>query len=292
MTRDAVSHRPSPGGASYILVVQSEREDGEFMRDALKLDHEVNVVCDGFEVLSQVLARKPDLVILDLVLPGIPGLEVIHALQSTGQNIPIIVTIDADRRSGNWLRPSIMGASKLLRKPVTASGLAKWVTTVLEGAGLPDRTLEADDAAALLLDHGRPRIVDESEFKVLLERAQRMNETYNQQSTVLLLQTRNVALRDCVTTVVRDGLRSGDFVFPFRTDKLAVLLPFTERVRIPPILERLGKRFEGNGYHADQLRCGAVSVDQALGDSDWSRRFGRLLSWSQKHEIAFNERVD
>jgi len=185
-----------------------------------------------------------------------------------------------------------MGASKLLRKPVTASVLAKWVKTVLEGAVLPDRTAEADDAAALLLDHRRPRTVDELEFKVLLERAQRMNETYDQQSTVLLFQVRDVARRDSVTKVARDGLRGGDFVFPFRTDRLAVLLPLTERLRIPPILERLGKRFEGNGYHADQLRCGAISVDHALDGSDWGRRFGKLLPWSQKHEIAFNEPVD
>ena len=157
--------------------------------------------------------------ILDLVLPGIPGLEVIHALQSTGQNIPIIVTIGADRRSGNRIRASAMGASKLLRKPVTASVLAKWVKTVLEGAVLPNRTAEVDDTAA-------------------------------------------------------------------------VLLPLTERLRIPPILERLGKRLEGNGYYADQLRCGAISVDHALDGSDWSRRFGKLLTWSQKHEIAFNESVD
>ena len=74
----------------YLIVVQEDPLDRQAMRQALGDAYDVATVGDGFDLLSQVLERKPDLIVLDLVLPGIPGLEVIHALQTTGQDIPII----------------------------------------------------------------------------------------------------------------------------------------------------------------------------------------------------------
>ena len=274
------------GRLPYLLIVQQDRDDLEFMRQTLAVTCQVKVASDGLQVLSLVLERKPDLVILDLVLPGIPGLEVIHALQSTGQDIPIIATVGGDRRSEDWLRASIMGAAKLLRKPIGAEALVKWVRSVLAGDVDVGRTPEADDAAALLLDHGRPKIVDEHEFRILIERASRMNHTYDQSSTILVMQMRSVALRDCVKSIASDGLRSGDFVLPYRSERLAVLLPLTDRARVPSILERIGKSVEREGFEMRMVRCGAVDVDVALSITNWNALFMDLVPWHDRHEIA------
>lgn len=45
----------------YLLIVQQSREDREFMGECLGPDYEVRLASDGFEVLSLVLERKPDL---------------------------------------------------------------------------------------------------------------------------------------------------------------------------------------------------------------------------------------
>ncbi|MDP6979898.1 MAG: response regulator [Myxococcota bacterium] len=269
----------------YVVIVQEDPLDRRAMRAALEGRFQVTSVGDGFDLLSCVLERKPDLVVLDLVLPGIPGLEVIHALQSTGQDIPIIATVGADRRSEDWLRASIMGAQKLLRRPISDHELRRWIDAVLSDAAPTRPTPEAADAAALLLDASSSKVLDNDDFKRFVARAVRMDRKFDRRSAVALLQARTHATRDEVVSIMRDVLRSGDFITCAGTDQVLVLTPLTPPEHVPAIFRRLEKSFEEYNLTERQLRCGVVSAERAHAAEFLEYLFDGLVPWIQMHEL-------
>lgn len=273
------------GKRTYVVIVQEDPLERQSMRAALEVEHEVATVGDGFDLLSQVLERKPDLIVLDLVLPGIPGLELIHALQSTGQDIPIIATVGADRRSEDWLRATIMGAQKLLRRPISDEELRKWVRKVLADEESAQRSPEAADAASLLLDTSPTKIMDNDDFRRRVIRTVRMDRHFDRRSSVALLQTRTRVARDAVVRILGDVLRSGDFVTTSGSDQVLILLPLTEPARVPAVFERLAKSFEEHNLAERQLRCGMVSVDRVQETERLEYLFDGLVPWIQMHEL-------
>lgn len=85
-----------------ILVV----EDDEFLLDAYKAklekggNYQIDVARDGEEALTKVSSFKPDLIILDLILPKKNGLEVLKELQANEatKNIAVIIASNIDQK--------------------------------------------------------------------------------------------------------------------------------------------------------------------------------------------------
>src|SRR2546423_14659593 len=77
--------------AQRILVVEDEAEIANYLRRGLGYEgFTVEVVCDGNAALVAVRDRPPDLVGLDVMLPGLDGMEVARRLRA-GSNVPIIM---------------------------------------------------------------------------------------------------------------------------------------------------------------------------------------------------------
>ncbi len=79
--------------AKKILII----EDDKFLRDLitqklLKEDFDISQAVDGEEGIKKIKEEKPDLVLLDLILPGIDGFEVLTRMKSD-QNLPLIPVI-------------------------------------------------------------------------------------------------------------------------------------------------------------------------------------------------------
>jgi two-component system, OmpR family, KDP operon response regulator KdpE len=80
-----------PASAHRILVVDDDRSLCRALSISLRAHgYEVDVACDGVQALDSVSCCEPDLVLLDLDLPGIAGISVIAALRALG-SIPIVV---------------------------------------------------------------------------------------------------------------------------------------------------------------------------------------------------------
>ena len=80
-----------------ILVVDDERPISDIIKFNLtKEGYEVVTAFDGREALEQFEAEKPDLVILDLMLPELDGLEVAKTIRKTS-SVPIIMLSAKDR---------------------------------------------------------------------------------------------------------------------------------------------------------------------------------------------------
>jgi two-component system response regulator MprA len=82
--------------AHRILIVEDEAEIADYLRRGLIFEgFTVEVVDDGLAALAAARERPPDLVILDLMLPGLDGLEVARRLRAVG-DVPIIMLTARD----------------------------------------------------------------------------------------------------------------------------------------------------------------------------------------------------
>jgi len=117
-----------------ILVVDDDRKIVELVRLYLEKDgYRVLVAYDGLKALELARQKRPDLIVLDLLLPEIDGLDVCRILQ-TESKVPIIMltakTTEEDRLVGLEL-----GADDYVTKPFSPRELVARVRAVLRRAG-------------------------------------------------------------------------------------------------------------------------------------------------------------
>jgi two-component system OmpR family response regulator len=85
---------------SHILVVEDEAKLAQFIKLELEYEgYEVTVTYDGLSGLATAREIHPDLILLDWMLPGISGPEIVRRLRSTGDKVPIILLTAKDEVS-------------------------------------------------------------------------------------------------------------------------------------------------------------------------------------------------
>ncbi|SIM78523.1 response regulator transcription factor [Micromonospora cremea] len=135
--------------AQRVLVVDDDRTVSDVVCRYLEhAGYDVSHVGDGLAALDAVRDHAPHLVVLDLMLPGLDGLQVCRRLRERPDGVPIIMLTargdEADRVLGLQL-----GADDYLGKPFSPRELVLRVGSVLRRAGEP-----AGTAAELLVDAG------------------------------------------------------------------------------------------------------------------------------------------
>jgi DNA-binding response OmpR family regulator len=113
-----------------ILVVEDEPRLGDLLRLYLERDgHRVTVVTDGPAALDAFEADPPDLVVLDLMLPGLAGEAVLAAIRDAGYT-PILIA-SAKRSDLERIAGLRMGADDYLAKPFNPHELTARVAAIL-----------------------------------------------------------------------------------------------------------------------------------------------------------------
>ena len=130
---------------SRILVVDDDRTVSDVVARYLDRDgHDVAVVADGLAALDEATSSPPDLVILDLMLPGLSGLEVFRRLREIGPLPVIMLTARTDE--GDRVAGLELGADDYVTKPFSPRELVLRVGAVLRRA---QSSLPSEDAAVL-----------------------------------------------------------------------------------------------------------------------------------------------
>jgi two-component system alkaline phosphatase synthesis response regulator PhoP len=157
-----------------VLVVEDEMEIARVVRDYLaNAGFEVIVVGDGSSAVASVRSAKPDLMILDLGLPGRDGLDVAREVRRWSQTPIVILTArgdESDRIVGLEL-----GADDYVVKPFSPKELVARVRAVLRRtrtSGRGDEVLrvgdvEVDTAKMLVTAAGRRVDLTPTEFEIL-----------------------------------------------------------------------------------------------------------------------------
>lgn len=118
-----------------ILVVEDEEQIASFLRRGLTYEgYEVDVAPDGTVALSKARETRMDLVVLDLMLPGMDGLEVCRRLRTTNSSLPILVLTARDSVSDR-VQGLDAGADDYMVKPFALAELLARVRALLRRAG-------------------------------------------------------------------------------------------------------------------------------------------------------------
>lgn len=171
-----------------VLVV----DDEPMVRDVLSRylsrgGYEVETAADGAAALDAFAERRPDLILLDLMLPGIDGLEVFRRIRARSPNPVIMLTArgeETDRIVGLE-----MGADDYVAKPFSPSEVVARVRAVLRRAA-PDRPsngveslrfdgLEIDRGAREVRIRGRRVALTRKEFELLEFLAERPRRAFS-----------------------------------------------------------------------------------------------------------------
>ena len=106
-----------------ILVVEDEPKVASFIRRALEEEsYAVDVCADGQKGLDWAQSVDYDLIILDLMLPGIPGLELLKQLRRNGVKIPVVI-LTARSEVDQRVKGLDAGADDYLSKPFSSTEL-------------------------------------------------------------------------------------------------------------------------------------------------------------------------
>jgi two-component system response regulator MprA len=155
-----------------ILVVDDEQAVRESLRRALTLEgHDVSLAADGSEALKTIAASGPDLVVLDVMLPALDGLEVCRRLRAAGDRTPVLM-LTARSEVEDRVTGLDAGADDYLGKPFALDELLARVRALLRRAPSSDEPLVfADvtlDPRARVVTRG-PRAIEltRTEFSLL-----------------------------------------------------------------------------------------------------------------------------
>jgi DNA-binding response OmpR family regulator len=139
-----------------ILVVDDEPKIATLARDYLEhAGFAVLTAADGPSALTMIRRNRPDLVVLDLGLPGLDGLDVTRELRRDS-NLPIIMLTARDDELDKLLGLEL-GADDYLTKPFSPRELVARVRAVLRRADRPPETAETIHAGDVVLDLPRMR---------------------------------------------------------------------------------------------------------------------------------------
>src|SRR4051812_27176177 len=140
-----------------ILVVDDERAVRDSLRRALELEgYEVDLAVDGPDGLERISAGQPDAVILDVLMPGLDGLEVSRRVRRSGNRVPVLMLTARDEVDDR-VAGLDAGADDYVTKPFALDELLARVRALLRRTSLSgdDQVLRVGD---LSLDPARRQV--------------------------------------------------------------------------------------------------------------------------------------
>jgi two-component system, OmpR family, phosphate regulon response regulator PhoB len=122
--------------SAYVLVVEDEPDIAALVAYHLAREsYRVRTAADGAEALRLVEQERPDLVVLDLMLPGVSGLDVLRELRARPdfENLPIVL-LTARKEEQDRIEGLSLGADDYVAKPFSPQELVLRVAAVLRRA--------------------------------------------------------------------------------------------------------------------------------------------------------------
>jgi len=118
-----------------ILVVEDELKTGSYLKQGLEeAGYVADLMNNGHDGLHQALSEAYDLVILDVMLPGIDGWQVLQGIRRAGKDTPVLFLTARDQVEDR-VKGLEMGADDYLVKPFAFSELLARVRTLLRRGG-------------------------------------------------------------------------------------------------------------------------------------------------------------
>jgi two-component system, response regulator PdtaR len=127
----------SPRGNVKVLIADDDRLIRAMVTDLLAgLGHAVVEAANGAEALEACAREAPDLLILDLLMPRLSGLDALHALRARGVRAPVVLLTAISDASVRGL-DGADAVDVVLEKPVSRRSLARALERATRGTAAP-----------------------------------------------------------------------------------------------------------------------------------------------------------
>ena len=145
-------------GATILVI-----EDDRALREGLVLNFElhgyqVDAAADGEEGMQKAFDLRPDLIVLDIMLPGWSGLDILTELRDRNENVPVLI-LSARGSTDNKVEGLNIGADDYLAKPFELSELLARVEAMLRRRGVDQTTEPTLTFGHVVLDRDNRRVV-------------------------------------------------------------------------------------------------------------------------------------
>jgi two-component system, OmpR family, response regulator MprA len=219
-----------------ILVVDDERAVRESLRRALELEgYDIELAEDGQQALERLDAEaQPDAVILDVLMPGVDGLEVCRTLRARGSRLPVLM-LTARTQVEDRVEGLDAGADDYLTKPFALEELLARVRALLRRSGDDGDGGETLRFADLELDPGTREVLRDGERIELTRTEFSLLELF-------LLNPRQVLTRSVIFE------RVWGYDFGFASNSLDVYIGYLRRKTEAGGKPRLIHTVRGVGY--------------------------------------------
>jgi DNA-binding response OmpR family regulator len=140
-----------------ILVIEDNEDLAFGLRNNLEIEgYGVELATDGRSGLSRAREFRPDLIVLDLMLPSLDGYRVLRELRQDGNTVPVVI-LTARTDEADKIRGFRLGADDYVTKPFSPRELVLRVQAILRrGAlGAGDREVNRFGGGALVIDESR-----------------------------------------------------------------------------------------------------------------------------------------
>ena len=286
--------------AEKILVVDDDLENQKLIQGLLQTEgYTIDLANDGKEALEKVGAEEPDLILLDMNMPRLNGLETLEQLRESNDSIPVIF-VTANDETHFVVKGLDAGAQDYICKPFSPMELLARVRTQMRMKKLQDQLIEAntklkdlvevDDLTGLLnmrsvfqrldLEIGRARRHGHGLAVVMLDmdHFKRVNDNHDHLFGSFVLSE--------LGQIIKNNIRQHDFAARYGGDEFLICLSQTEVDGAKLFCERLRQTIEAHSFEngADHIQLTA-SLGMAVIDGKEARIDGRALVRHADHEL-------
>jgi diguanylate cyclase (GGDEF)-like protein len=261
-------------GRALILVVEDDEDARMVLTELLRPRYDVDAVGDGETALKRAAELKPDLVLLDLFLPGMDGFGALTGLRRNSKTADTpVIFLSAQGDAETKSQGLSLGAADYLAKPFSEQELMARVDRTLK------LTAQKEHYRALAQTDGLTGLPNFRSFHARLEEEVSRATRYGHPLACAMvdldgLKTINdkmghaagnraiVALADAV----REELRDTDFAARYGGDEFVVLLPQTSEPQAALFAERLRRRLVEASERAGLPVRGSIGVAAVSAD--------------------------
>jgi diguanylate cyclase (GGDEF)-like protein len=253
--------------AARILVVEDSRTQAEWLSEVLKREgYEIALAADGREAIRRVRTDPPDLVLLDMILPDMDGLEVLRVIKAKSDEhfIPVIllsVKSDLESRVAG-LR---IGADDFLAKPFAGAEIQARAAAMLRIKSLQDQLRAAKgQLERLSITDGLTGLYNHRHFEERLAEEFRRSQRYGDPVSLMMLDLDHFkevndrfghpfgdrVLREAAE-LIRTSIRDPDICARYGGEEFAIILPKTHLQGALAVAERMFKSLRAKRYAVD-----------------------------------------
>jgi diguanylate cyclase (GGDEF)-like protein len=233
----------------FVLIIEDERDIAALFRHVLDLaGYRTEIIAHGKLAMERLLKHQPDIVLLDLTLPGVPGAEILRLMRADERlrTVPVVViTAYAEVAESLAVEPDL-----LMLKPVSADQLTSLVHRLCQES----KTLQAEPFGKKARDpitglYNRSFFVNrlDSAFKSLKEDGQNLFALFSLSPNLYETINRAFGKREAeaflheMADVLRASVRPTDTIARFEQDHFFILVEQAPHNDIP---ERIAARIQ------------------------------------------------